>query len=133
MDVRLLYPSLYLGAADLQGKDANLTIRRLIVEELKTERGSERKPVLYFVETAAKAAKAGSPDKEKRLVCNKTNALMIASIHGHEIDNWTGKRITLYATKAQSFGKTVDCIRVRPSAPGTEPVATESAPVPGAQ
>lgn len=127
MDVRLLYPSLYLGAPDLHGKDAALTMRRIVVEGLKTERGEEKKPVLYFEETKAKAEKAGTPDKEKRLVLNKTNALMIASMHGHEVDNWKGKRITLYATKASAFGKTVDCIRVRETAPDAtpaEPAAT---------
>lgn len=127
MDVRLLYPSLYLGAHDLHGTDATLTIRRLIVEELKTERGSERKPILYFEETKAKAEKAGTPDKEKRLVLNKTNALAIAKIHGNEVDNWRGKRITLYPTQAQSFGKVVDCIRVREVVPA--PAATDSAAV----
>lgn len=130
MDVRLLYPSLYLGAPDLHGKDAALTIRRLIVEELKTERGSERKPILYFEETKAKADKAGTPEKEKRLVLNKTNATTIAKIHGYEVDNWRGKRITLYPTQAQSFGKTVDCIRVRETAPvaaAAEPEPTVTA------
>ena len=121
MDVRLLYPSLYLGAHDINGKDAALTMRRVVVEGLKTERGEEKKPVLYFEETKAKAEKAGTADKEKRLVLNKTNAMMIASIHGHELDNWKGKRISLYATTAQAFGKTVDCIRVRETAPATAP------------
>jgi len=128
MDVRLLYPSLYLGAAGLHGKDAVLTIRRLVVEELKTDRGSERKPILYFEETKAKAEKAGSPEKEKRLVLNKTNAMTIAKIHGNEVDGWRGKRITIFATQAQSFGKTVDCIRVR----DTEPAAGDAASEPSA-
>lgn len=125
MDVRLLYPSLYLAAADLQGKDAILTIRRIDVEELKTERGPEKKPVVRFEETRAKAEKAGTPDKEKRWVMNKTCALVIASLYGNEIENWKGKRITLYPTKATAFGKTVDCIRVRDTAP-----AAAAAPVP---
>jgi len=129
MDVRLLYPSLYLGAHDLQGKDATLTIRRLIVEDLKTERGSEKKPVLYFEETKAKAEKAGTPDKEKRMVLNKTNALTIAALHGTEVDNWRGKRITLYATKASAFGKSVDCIRVRDTAPAAPATETATATV----
>ena len=115
MDFRLLFPSLYLGAADLHGKDATLTIRRIIVEELKTDRGDEKKPVIYFEETAAKAAKSG--DKEKRIVLNKTNATAIAFLYGNEIDDWTGKRITIYPTKAQAFGKIVDCIRVREEVP----------------
>lgn len=111
MDYRLLFPSLYLSSADLHGKDVPLTIRRVVVETLKTERGDEKKPVVYFEETAKKAAESGT--KEKRLVLNKTNARSIASQHGNEIDNWAGKKITLYPTTAQAFGETKDCIRIR--------------------
>ena len=117
MDVRLLFPSLYLSAADLSGADVDLTIRRVFVEDLRTEGGTERKPVCYFEETKAKAAKAGTPDKEKRWVLNKTCAMQIAAIHGNEIDDWQGKRVTLYPTTCQAFGNTVDCIRVRETAP----------------
>lgn len=113
MDVRLLYPSLYLGAVDLHGKDVTLTIRRVVVEPLKTDRGEERKPVVYFEETKAKADKAGTPDKEKRMVLNKTNAMQIAALHGNEVDDWAGKPVTFYPTQAPAFGKIVDCVRVR--------------------
>jgi len=106
MDVRLLYPSLYLGAVDLNGKDVTLTIRRVIVEDLKTERGTEKKPVMYFEETKKN-------DKEKRLVLNKTNAMAIAAIHGNEVNDWTGKQVTFCPTKVSAFGKEVDAIRVR--------------------
>lgn len=118
MDVRLLFPSLYLRAADLQGKDAPLTIRRVVAEDLRTDGGTERKAVCYFEETRTNAQKSGA--KEKRLVLNKTNALMIAKVLGsYEINDWTGKRITLYPDRCQSFGETVDCIRVRDAAPET--------------
>lgn len=117
MDVRLLFPSLYLGAVDLHGKDAHLTMRRVVVEVLKTERGDEKKPILYFEETKKKADASGA--KEKRMVLNKTNAMSIAALHGNEVDGWPGKRITLYPTKAEAFGKSVDCIRVRETAPPT--------------
>lgn len=115
MDVRLLFPSKYLAAVDLRGKDVVLTIRRVAVEELKTERGTEKKPLVYFKETAAKAEKTG--DDEKRLVLNKTNAMTIGGIYGMEVDDWKDKPITLYPTKVQAFGEMKDCIRVRPEAP----------------
>lgn len=117
MDVRLLFPSLYLGAPDLQGRDVTLTITRLTVDDLRTDRGTEKKPVLYFDECAAKAT---DKTKQKRMVLNKTNATLIANLYGWEADGWKGKRITLYPTKAAAFGKTVDCIRVRDTAPATE-------------
>jgi len=112
MHYKILFPSLYLGAHDLGGKDATLTIRKVVVEELRTERGSEKKPVLFFEETKTKAEKAGTP--EKRLVLNRTNAKSIAEIHGPEVNDWAGKQITLFATKVDAFGKSVDALRVRP-------------------
>lgn len=115
MDVRLLFPTLYLGAPDLHEKDVTLTIRSLVIEELKTQSGAEKKPVLYFEETQKKAEKDGR--KEKRLVLNKTNAMAIAKMHGNEVDNWKGKRVTLYPTTTAAFGDTVDCIRVRAEVP----------------
>lgn len=119
MDVRLLYPSLYLAAPEFKGKDVVLTIRQLAVESLKTERGEEKRPVLYFKETQAKAP---SPAKEKRLVLNKTNAMAIAEVWGRETDAWVGKRITLYPTRVSAFGSEVDAIRVR----ATKPIAADT-------
>jgi hypothetical protein len=133
-DVRLLFPSLYLSAADLRGKDVNLTIGRLVVEDLRTERGSERKPVLFFREIEERN-KAGQGEN-KRLVLNKTNMKTIGKLYGFEANDWPGKRITLYATTCQSFGQIVDCIRVREVAPparqqarnGTRKPAPEAEP-----
>lgn len=116
MNVKLLFPSLYLGAHDLNGQDAHLTMRRVVVEDLRSEGGTEKKPILYFQETKARAERDGT--KEKRLVLNKTNAMQIAKLHGSEVDDWKGKRITLYPTTAQAFGSEVECIRVRDSIPG---------------
>jgi hypothetical protein len=115
MDVRLLYPSKYLGAVDLHGQDATLTMRRVVVEELETTAGKKKKPILYFEETRKKAEQNGA--EEKRLVMNKTNAMTIASLYGNEVDQWPGKRITLFGTPVESFGKMVDAIRVRQSIP----------------
>jgi hypothetical protein len=114
MDVRLLFPTLYLGAPDFRGKPATLTIERVQQEELRTTGGTETKLVIYFRECREKAK---DPEKQKRLVANKTNAMTIAALHGYEIDNWPGKRVTLYPTTCQAFGDTVDCIRVSTDMP----------------
>jgi hypothetical protein len=123
MDCRLLYPSAFLSSADLGGKDVTLTIRRVDVEELKTERGPEKKPVMRFEETKAKAEATST--KEKGLVLPKVNAMTIASMYGNEVDGWVGKRVTLYPTRVQAFGKEVDAIRIRPEVPAP---AKQSAP-----
>lgn len=119
MDYRLLFPSDYLAAPDLRGKDATLTIRRVLVEDLKTKEGTEKKGIVYFEETKAKADQDGT--KEKRLVLNKTNAKTIAKMYGNEIEKWAGCRVTLFPTTTPAFGETVDCIRIRPQVPA--PVA----------
>jgi hypothetical protein len=54
---------------------------------------------------------------EKTLVCNRTNAGIIAELHGDDTDDWIDRRITLYATKTDFSGKRVDCIRVRDRVP----------------
>ena len=115
MHFKLLYPSMYLGSHDIGPKDLVLTIRRIVVEELKTERGTERKPVAYFVESEAKAKADRS--EEKRLVLNKTNARIIANLYGNEVNDWAGKRISLYSAKVSAFGAEVDAVRVRPVKP----------------
>jgi len=99
---KLLFPSEYIGAHDLRGKDVTLTISGIRVEELKMEGGkSSTKPVVTF-EVA-----------KKRLVLNKTNAKTIASLHGPDTSLWKGKQITLYPTTTKMGPKTVDCIRIR--------------------
>lgn len=50
--------------------------------------------------------------KDKRLICNKTNATAIAEIHGEDYGVWAGKSITLFAGKTEFQGSRVDCIRV---------------------
>lgn len=117
MHYKKLHPSEYLGAHDLNEKDVILTIHSVAMETLKTDRGDERKPVMRFEETKAVAEK--NRTKEQRMVVNKTNAALIATLHGTEVNHWAGKKITLFPTTCQSFGETVECIRIRPSIPAT--------------
>jgi len=113
MDARLLYPNKYIGAADLRGRDVTMTIDSVIVEDLKTSRGSEEKPIVRFAELANRGK-----NKPHLWVMNKTNAMQIAGVLGsYEVDDWIGRRITLYPTQCEAFGETVDCVRVRPTAP----------------
>lgn len=117
-DVRLLFPTEYLAAPDLRGKDVDLTISSVTAEMLKSANGEEKKGVIYFRELHQHAEKTG--EKEKRLVLNKTNMKTIAAMHGYEGNEWAGKRITLFPTTCSAFGETVDCIRVRPTEPKQE-------------
>ena len=102
MRVELMFPSKYLRAVDLNGKDAQLTITKVQIDELQMKGGKkEKKPVVYFAKT------------EKMLVLNKTNAMAIAAQLGKETNNWAGKAITIYPTKDRFGPDVVDCIRVR--------------------
>jgi hypothetical protein len=97
-----MYPSEYLNAADLNGKDAKVTIERIDLEDVPGVDGAKkRKPVLHF-----KGAK-------KRFVLPKTCAKAIANEFGPNTDQWIGKAITLYPTTCMAFGQQVECVRVR--------------------
>ena len=102
LHVDLMFPSKYLKAADFRGKEVNLTIKSVAGHDLQTTRGKEFKYVVCFNET------------DKMLVLNKTNAKAIAeALKEPKAVNWTGKKITLFPTTCEAFGKITDCIRVK--------------------
>ena len=108
MKLGQMFPSKYLKADDLQGRRVTLTIASVTVETL----GDESKPVVYFV------------GKDKGLVLNKGNGMMIAALAGtDETDDWHGTRIRLYATPVQFQGKLVNALRVE-AAPQDAPAPT---------
>lgn len=119
-DVRLMFPADYLTAAWLKGRDVPLTIARVIIDELATDKGKERKPVVILRELEARKLK-GEQGIPAKWVLNRTCAKVIAQLYGHETADWIGKRITLFPTTCQAFGATVDCIRVRPAVPADKP------------
>lgn len=103
MHVSLMFPSEYLCAADLQGKDFTLTITGVEQRQLRMDDGTQEPKWILAFESA-----------EKTLVLNKTNAKSIASaLKAKDSDEWIGQQITLFPTVCQSFGETVECIRVR--------------------
>jgi len=117
MDARLLFPSIYMAGVDLKGKDVTLTIRRVVVEDVESPSGQSKKlGVIYFEETLAKAKENGDENKEKRMVMSAKIKHMraIAAHHGYEMDNWVGKKITLYPNEEEHFGEIHVCVRVRP-------------------
>jgi flagellar basal body rod protein FlgC len=97
-----------LKADDLDGDEVSLTIASYVVKEFdetdnKTgETYKRKKPIFSFEET------------EKTFVCNVTNARALAAAFGsREMDDWVGKKITLFPTVTSFGDKTVPCIRVR--------------------
>ena len=112
------FPSPFLKADDLQGKDVTVTIQGVSMEEIGQGAQKSVKPVISFV------------GKEKGLVCNKTNWNTIIKLHGDETDNWEGKRIILSPRKVEYQGEMVLSIRVSLKAPTSGPAPSRSAPPP---
>lgn len=50
----------------------------------------------------------------KPFILNATNSKTIAKLYGPYIEDWAGKKITLYASTAKLAGDTVECLRIRP-------------------
>lgn len=119
---RQLYDRDYLGAWDLpENKDVVVTIEAARGGELVGNGGKKsKKPIISFV------------GKDKKFVCNVTNAKAIAGMYGNHVEKWAGKRIALYVstTRDPSTGGEIPCIRVRPQAPqpSSSPVKEDSAP-----
>jgi hypothetical protein len=104
-NVDQMFPSKYIKAGDCEEADLILTVRTVKMEDVGQGENAETKPVVYFDE------------EEKGLVLNKTNATTISELHGRNTDQWTGKRIALYATEVEYGGKVSMGIRVRLKAP----------------
>jgi hypothetical protein len=95
-----VFPSNYVKADDLKGREVSVVISEAKMEKL----GSDTKLVIYF------------QNKEKGMVCNKTNANRIAYLYGEDTDDWIGKEIVLASEFVEYQGKTVKGLRVRPPA-----------------
>lgn len=52
---------------------------------------------------------------QKPFILNSTNSKSIARLYGPYIEDWAGKRITLFASTTKLAGETVECLRIRPS------------------
>ena len=113
-----IFPSKYLRAADLDGREPIVTINRVVLETL----GDDRKPVAYF------------DGKDKGLVLNKTNWNAIEDISGEDdCDNWKGVKVKLITAKVEFQGKRVAAIRIdeaaqTSAAPKRKPVEPVDAP-----
>jgi len=61
---------------------------------------------------------------QKPLILNNTNSKSIQKLYGPYIEEWTGKRVTLFASTTRAFGETVECLRIRPTVakPAKKPI-----------
>jgi hypothetical protein len=106
-----LYGSRFLTAADLKGP-VNAFIER-IEEESFTRDGKASRPkaVIYF------------RGARKPVVCNKTNANVLAHAFGKSFEEWIGKCVTVRPETTTFNGKVVPALRLYP-VPATQIGAT---------
>jgi hypothetical protein len=97
------YPSKFLRASDLKGKEITVTIDRVEAEEFEQDGVKRPKPVVHFRDKGIKP-----------LVCNKTNSTRIATALGNkDTDAWTGKQVRLFPDMEEFKGQVHEVIRVR--------------------
>lgn len=91
------FPSQYLKASDLGGREIKVVMGNVEREKI----GTDNKLVLYF------------KGKQKGLVLNKTNAATIGDAYGDDTDDWYDQPLILFSVKTDYQGKVVDATRCR--------------------
>lgn len=91
-----LYPGRFLKAVDFKGGKVTLRISEVKIEELVGDKGPQIKGVISFEKM------------EKQWALNKTNGICLKEMFGKKVQEWVGKRVTLFPS--QWDGE--DCIRV---------------------
>lgn len=102
MQIDQAFPSRYLRASDIPpGQYVHVVISRFLIEKMRTKKGEEHKPVLYF------------QGKNKGMVLVKTNADALKHAFGGETDEWIGKRVVIVNEKVRFGREWVDALRLR--------------------
>ena len=113
---KLLIDTNYLGAYSFndQVSQITVTIKNVTVKEVYNpqEHKEEVCRVMEFEEKNVDGIEV------KPFIINKTNCETIEDLYGTGyIEDWVGKRITLFATTTTVAGKTVPCLRVKHEVP----------------
>lgn len=108
-DHRLVYPSKYLKAVDLRGKDVTIVIDHVTMTDLVMAGGkTDRKAVIHMRSVAGKLLEKTWP------VGNTVLGQIAEALDRKVVREWKGGRVTMYPTTCRGKkGETVDCIRVR--------------------
>jgi hypothetical protein len=101
MKVSEQFPSAYLKASDLGGREVRVTMGRVELEEI----GTDKKMALYF------------KGKEKAMILNKTNAYTISEAYGDDSADWYDQPLILFSIRTEFQGKPVDGLRCRVPTP----------------
>ncbi len=85
VDFDELYPGRFLKAGDFKGKNVTLKISAVALDELEGDKGKQVKGIISFEKT------------EKQWALNKTNGICLRALFGRKVQEWVGKRVTLFA------------------------------------
>lgn len=108
---KLLQNPDYIGAYWLPpGEDVTVQID-FVVREMITGTGGKKEEC-----TVAHLLHGVKP-----FILNATNSKTIAKLYGPYIEDWAGKKITLFASTAKLAGDTVECLRIRPVVAAKKP------------
>lgn len=115
-DFRKFMDKSFLGSWDLpDGTDLILTIDHVARDDVKNEKGSEKKLTLHFKER-----------DYKPMVCNTTNAKAISKAYNStKVEDWENKKIAIYKAMISAFGQTTECLRVREYPPKSDELYCE--------
>ena len=95
------YTSPWLKASDLQGRAVTVTVERATVEEVRQQDGTKQSRVVVSFR-----------GKEKRMICNKTQALALADVaHTEEFGRWSGLTVILEPARTRSGQETINIRR----------------------
>src|SRR3954469_25920399 len=97
LTVNQFFPSKYLKAHDLQGREVKYKISHATSERIN----DQEKLVIYFV------------GNQKGLVLNKTNAKTIALKFGVNAENWSGAEVIVYPAMVDFRGPPTESIRIK--------------------
>lgn len=101
---KLLMNPDYIGAYWLPpGEDVTVTIDHVVREIITGNGGKKEECTVAHLKNGVKP-----------FILNATNSKTIAHLYGPYIEDWAGKKITLYASTTKLAGETVECLRVRP-------------------
>lgn len=96
-----MYPSEWLRAEDLKGRQVKVRIETVEIGQFRNFEGEkEQKPVISFV------------GAKKKLILNKRQALQIRDIHGDDTDGWPGKDVAMYAQPTPQGKQTIVIVPV---------------------
>jgi len=100
----------YIGAYSLmdsgEAKDMTVTIEKVVQESVSGPDGKKEDCIVAYLKG------------HKPMILNATNSKIITALYESPfIEDWAGKKITLYVSIVRAFGAEVEALRIRLSAP----------------